>query len=118
MKNFFKNSTAFIMVIIAALVIGAGLYALMMGVASVIRADDKDNAPTIRDELMQLYSFNYVETSNPTKRVQLEAAIRRIQSNYKCSPSAMPDLKVRCKQSIPESEREIIKRLISLLEHP
>lgn len=117
MKNFFKNSAAFIMVIIITLLLGSGVYCMIAGAAVVMGHDREDNSAVVLDELMQLYAFNYVETSNPTKRIQLESAIRRIQSRYRCSPSAMPDLRVRCKQSIPEQDREIIKRLISLLEH-
>jgi hypothetical protein len=74
------------------------------------------NDSRIRDELMQLYTFNYVETSNPTKRVRLQAALKRISQYYGCRPTAMPDLRLICKLRLSDTERDIINRLKFLEE--
>ena len=70
----------------------------------------------LRDELMQLYTFNYTETSNPTKKIRLRAALKRLQEYYQCEPSSLPDLRLRCEQKLSDSERDIINRLMFLLE--
>jgi hypothetical protein len=88
---------------------------IILGLVAIGLTRQPKSSP-LRDELMQLYSWNYVETSNPTKKVRLQAALKRISEHYGCKPTAMPDLRLRCEQEIPVEERDIIIRLITMLE--
>jgi hypothetical protein len=109
--NPFKVLGAFIISIILILVFGA-----LLGMALHGLSGEQEKENFLKDELMQLYSWNYVETSNPTKKIRLQAALKRISKQYGCKPTAMPDLRLRCKQTIPVEDRDIIIRLIAMLE--
>jgi hypothetical protein len=114
LKEKLKITGVFIAVLAGCLLILFLLLSLVVGVLTVIgHGFDEDTA--VKEELIQLYTFNYVETDNPTKRIRLEAALRRLQKHFKCSPSALPDFRIRCRQSISEDDRAVIMQLKSLL---
>jgi hypothetical protein len=100
--------------IISVILLSMGVLLVIMLLKGLEQENGQKNL--LKDELMQLYSWNYVETSNPTKKVRLQASLKRISENYGCKPTAMPDLRLRCQQTIPVEDRDIIIRLIAMLE--
>lgn len=99
---------AIFIVVAIAFTLGGGYLAATSSKINNERKEDRTEV--IINELMDLYSFNYTETENPTKRERLRASLRRILKAYKCDPQAIPDLKSQCK--IPHGD--IIERLYVL----
>ena len=48
----------------------------------------------LSNELLDLYTWNYVETSNPTKEIRLRAAIERLKKEEKLSPCFGEQIKI------------------------
>ena len=89
---------------------------MAVGLFMLVPFDKVESKPSqIQNELITLYTKNYVKTINPIKKVELELTLRRLSEHYGCKPTAMPDLRLRCKQKISEEEKDIIIKLVILL---
>ncbi len=94
--------------------------ALLIGFIILIALTLWGQSPTKRtqddvllDTLTDLYTWNYYETSNPTKRERLKAGLLRLGKEYRCDIlSAQPDLRAQCYPL----RKDLIERMVKLLE--
>lgn len=87
-------------------------FLILMGYSAWAQTTQPSSPDEVLVDIMaDLYTWNYIETSNPTKRIRLEQALKRLGKEYKCDLlTAQPDLKRQCKPL----RRDVVERLIRL----